>query len=220
MQIGNLDSHNRASHQVTNCICSHTETKNETGGPFKASASSQAVQKELQSAEQLTVQMSPEGWLRKILSKGRELALHMWGEGQTEGTKSDTLQAKEGVLEESRGTGRRTGIDQHKGWEQQKTIEEMSSYFVMPEKKQAPPGLLRRFRIKVHTATGYLEKHLPFKQTGSFQAKQEKKEDLRKHSRYRRDEMEIDCILTDDSYLMDSYDRKGEYSKLSTENRK
>lgn len=184
------------------------------------SASPQAVQKELQTAQLQTAQLSPEGWLRKILSKGRELALHVWGEGRTDGIKSDTLQNKEGVLEESRGTGRHTGINHQKGWEQQKAIEEMSSYFVMPEKKQTTPGLLRRFRIKVHTATGYLEKHLPFKQTGSFQAKHQKKEDLRKHSRYRRDEMEIDCILTDDSYLMDSYDRKGEYSKLSTENRK
>ena len=77
-------------------------------------------------------------------------------------------------------------------------------------------------RVKFKELTGHLAGHLPgnFSGTqtkGSFQAKQEhSKEDLRKHSKYRKDELEIDCILMDDSYLLDSYDRKGEYSKLST----
>ncbi len=78
-------------------------------------------------------------------------------------------------------------------------------------------------KVRFKDITGQLAGHLPKKFSGflqtrnSFQARQQKpKQDLRKHSKYREDKVEIDCVLTDDSYLLDSYDRKGEYSKLST----
>lgn len=84
-------------------------------------------------------------------------------------------------------------------------------------------SLWQKMRVRFRDAAGQLAGHLPKKFSGflqtrnSFQAKQEQpKKDLRKHSRFRRDEVEIDCVLTDDSYLLDSYDRKGEYSRLST----
>ena len=81
--------------------------------------------------------------------------------------------------------------------------------------------MLQKMRVKFKDITGQLAGHLPgnffgARKRDSFRAKQEKpKEDLRKHSRFHGDDLEIDCILTDDSYLLDSYDRKGEYSKLS-----
>lgn len=81
----------------------------------------------------------------------------------------------------------------------------------------------QKMRVRFRDMAGQLAGHLPGKFSGffqtknSFQAKQEApKKDLRKHSRFRKDEVEIDCVLTDDSYLLDSYDRKGEYSRLST----
>ena len=81
----------------------------------------------------------------------------------------------------------------------------------------------QKVKVRFKDITGQLAGHLPKRFSGflqtknSFQAKQERpKQDLRKRSKYRRDEVEIDCVLTDDSYLLDSYDRKGEYSKLST----
>lgn len=83
--------------------------------------------------------------------------------------------------------------------------------------------LWRKVKVRFKDIAGQLAGHLPGKFSGflqtrnSFQAQQEKpKQDLRRRSKYRRDEVEIDCVLTDDSYLLDSYDRKGEYSKLST----
>ena len=77
-------------------------------------------------------------------------------------------------------------------------------------------------RVRLKGTAGQLAGHLPgnffnAQTNNSFQAgKERSREDLRKHSKFRKDELEIDCILTDDSYLLDSYDRKGEYSKLST----
>lgn len=81
--------------------------------------------------------------------------------------------------------------------------------------------LWQKVKVKFGNVAGQLAGRLPrrffnFEAKNSFHEKQEKrKEDLRKHSRFRRDEVEIDCILTDDSYLLDSYDRKGEYRQLS-----
>lgn len=81
----------------------------------------------------------------------------------------------------------------------------------------------RKVKVKFKDVAGHLTGHLPGRFSGSlqtknsFHARQETpKQDLRKHSKFRRDQVEIDCVLTDDSYLLDSYDRKGEYSKLST----
>ena len=82
---------------------------------------------------------------------------------------------------------------------------------------------MQRIRSRVKGVTGQLAGKLPgrffrFQAKNSFQARSEQKpeENLRKRSKYRKDELEIDCILTDESYLLDSYDRKGEYSQLTT----
>ena len=73
----------------------------------------------------------------------------------------------------------------------------------------------QKLKVQFHNLTGFLTKRFSFGNSSSFHTGQERsKEDLRRHSRYREDDMEIDCILTDDSYLLDSYNEKGEYSKL------
>ncbi len=77
--------------------------------------------------------------------------------------------------------------------------------------------LWKRIKVKFHSVAGNLTNRFSFFGKNSFQTKQEQpREDLRKRSHYKEDDLEIDCMLTDDSYLLDSYDRKGEYSKLST----
>lgn len=94
-------------------------------------------------------------------------------------------------------------------------------YFSAVDREAEQQGSLwRRMRVKLKDMTGRLAGHLPGKFFGaqtksSFQAKQQRpKEDLRKRSTFRKDEVEINCMLTDDSYLLDSYDKKGEYRKL------
>ena len=95
-------------------------------------------------------------------------------------------------------------------------------YFSAVEKSDGQPGsLLQRVKGRLKSIQKRLSEHFPGKfsnaQTkGSFQSRKENpREDLRKRSRFRKDELEIDCVLTDDSYLLDSYDRKGAYCKLS-----
>lgn len=77
--------------------------------------------------------------------------------------------------------------------------------------------LWQKMKVRLESAAGFLTKKFSFSSRNSFQAKQEQsKEDLRKRSRYRGDNLDVECVLTDDSYLLDSYDRRGEYSQLST----
>ncbi|MCM1187585.1 MAG: hypothetical protein NC251_13715 [Lachnoclostridium sp.] len=75
----------------------------------------------------------------------------------------------------------------------------------------------RKMKVQFEAVAGFLTKRFAFSGKNAFQAKQEHpKEDLRKRSRYRSDNLDVECVLTDDSYLLDSYDRRGEYSQLST----
>lgn len=84
-----------------------------------------------------------------------------------------------------------------------------------------PKNLWQKMKVKMKEVTGRLSGRLPgrlagFWAKGAFQTKQEQpKEDLRKKSKYHQDKLEIDCVLTDDSYLQDSYNSRGEYSKLA-----
>lgn len=91
-------------------------------------------------------------------------------------------------------------------------------------KREAGGGrdtLWQRIRVKFRDAAGQLKGRLPGKffspQTNSFQMKQEKpREDMRRQGKARRDAVEIDSYRMDESYLLDSYDRKGSYSRLTT----
>ena len=79
----------------------------------------------------------------------------------------------------------------------------------------------QKVRVKFKDIASQLTGHLPgnvfnFQAKSSFQAKQEQpKEDLRKEPKLQRDHVDINSHLTEDNYLLDSYDRNGAYSKLS-----
>lgn len=90
-------------------------------------------------------------------------------------------------------------------------------YFTAIQENETPQQTIwQKIKVRFQNITGFLAKRFSFAGGGAFQTKQEQpKEDLRRHSRYRKDDVELDCIVTDDSYLMDSYNKKGEYSKLS-----
>lgn len=91
-------------------------------------------------------------------------------------------------------------------------------YFAAVENSSAQRQTIwQKMKVQFEAVTSFLAKRFAFSGKNSFQAKQEQpKEDLRKRSRYRGDKLDVECVLTDDSYLLDSYDRKGEYSQLST----
>ena len=99
-------------------------------------------------------------------------------------------------------------------------VMHQNPYFVTVDEDR-PKNIWQKMKVKMKDMAGRLSGRMPrrfagFWAKGAFQTKQEQpKEDLRKKSKYRQDKLEIDCVLTDDSYLQDSYNSKGEYSKLA-----
>lgn len=221
MQLGGVGSdHGRDIHQVTNCIHDHTHYKKVGGGPMSSSAmSAEAFQMQQQQQE---AQFSLSAWMQKLLGSGRGFLKGIWGANEVPGAaetgdKSGHAQAMAQAGGTARSEERCTVV-------KKEAMPENPYFLAMPENQartQFTP--LQRIRARVKGVTGQLAGKLPghffrFQAKNSFQAKQDRRprEDLRKRSKYRKDELEIDCILTDESYLMDSYDRKGEYSQLTT----
>lgn len=220
MQVNGIgSSHSADAHQVTNCLHDHTDAKKESGGAASSGVSSQQLQMQQQ---QQDAEFSLSAWLQNTLGRGKNLLKSIWGTngadssaqtGDKAGQEQVMAQIGEAVTSGDRGTVVKNEELQINPWFQ--AVQENSS--------AAHMSLFGRVRYKVKGVAGQLAGKLPghffrFQAKNSFQAKSEQrpKEDLRKRSKYRKDELEIDCILTDESYLMDSYDRKGEYSQLTT----
>ncbi len=219
MQMNGIrDSHSSEMHQVTKCMHDHTE-KRQQGGGAKLSLGSSAVQTVQTEQEQ---QLSFFDWVRRLMQSGRRHLLGFWdgsGKAELESLKKDA---------EEKSVGERSpyahNISDNSAINDGGILKG-NPYFAAIEPEKPPARgipILRKARLKVRAAAGRFAGYLPghffqSRKEGSFQAKKEgKQEDLRRRSKYREDRLEIDCVLTDDSYLLDSYDRKGGYSQLTT----
>ncbi len=225
MQIQNFDNtHNHSMHQVTNCLHDHSVSSTKTGGMgMKASphaTQTNPAEKVMQS------NLSLSDIVKNLVFGGRKLIFTIWGDTSGVDTSvavkgENTSFTREQVLAQ---------IDENNIGQQAATVQsslqnpkviESNPYFAAVEDTgRAGQSIREKIRVRFHQLTGQLSGRFSAKQ---FSAKnsthtnqRRSREDLRKHSRYRKDGVEIDCVLTDDSYLMDSYDRKGEYSTLST----
>ncbi len=221
MQLGGIKGgHDRDSHLVTGCMHEHAHYRKEKGGA--ASSSAMSAQSFQMQKQQQDAQFSLSAWVQKLLGRGKGFVKGIWGTGEVSnpaepGEKSGQAQVMAQMREDA-------ASDSRSAEAKTRVMQENPYFLTMPENR---PGVrltpIQRIRAKVKGVTGQLAGKLPghffrFQARNSFQAKPEQrpKEDLRKRSKYRKDELEIDCILTDESYLMDSYDRKGEYSQLTT----
>lgn len=100
---------------------------------------------------------------------------------------------------------------------QQQNIHNNPYFSALEDTGRQPQHIWQKMKVRFHSVTGFLTKRFSFSGKNSFQAKQGKpREDLRKRSRYHGENLDVECVLTDDSYLLDSYDRSGNYSQLST----
>ena len=220
MQLGGVDNrHGSDSHQVTNCLHDHTHIKKEPGG---AAMSSDMSAKTFQmQQQQQDAGFSLSEWMQKTLESGRRFLKGIWGNQMMSSAAQTGDKSGQEQIMAQLGDARLTGQGEKPAGMRQ---PEINPYFqtVQSSNSAAPANTFLRVRAKVRGVAGQLAGKLPgrflrFQTKNSFQAKSEQKpeEDLRKRSKYRKDELEIDCILTDESYLLDSYDRKGEYSQLS-----
>lgn len=221
MQVGGVGSgHDTYSHQVTGCIHEHGENK-DVGGAGTKLGSVQTAEEVLQENSSVNFM----SWVQNISSKGKQLLQKIWGESK-EANDAITSQNGSGnhiAGQETLVTGNSVGV---KTTMNRAAVETAAThtYFRPVEAKDAmPANPFQQVRYQVQKVARKLMDRLPGRflgsHTGDFlQTKQQQtKEDLRKRSQYKQDDQEIECILTDESYLTDSYNRKGEYSHLTTD---
>jgi hypothetical protein len=243
MQIGGIEesSHN-TSHQVTNCIHQNDTEKKETGGMRASFSASSDFARETQAE---TAETSLLDMLRNTLTAGKKLLGRIWGtengdnsspaeaESAGDGTRAQQAGADpvalpdEDVRHNPRIAAASTAVQQS-----QSGISNNPYFTTSSDPGKLREPFSRRIRIRFRDITEQMAKRFGGKLGGRFGGKltgrfsgknaadsgrEKPKEDLRKRSRYKEDDIEIDCVLTDDSYLLDSYDRNGEYSTLTTD---
>lgn len=213
MQINGYGSHSVNSHEVTKCIHNHESDKKMGGVKMSAQPSKQnQTQINTTLSDVQSEGFGLTAWLQKMRSASKGIWLRIWGDnsGEITDVKAEMTDGED-LIHVPYVTEERKVRDSA-------PAEQVGNPYFVPMDdtvKAQPDTMWQKMRLVVKDITKHLQKQ--FSGKSSFQMKQEQpKEDMRKHSRYRKDELEINCILTDDSYLMDSYDRKGEYSKLST----
>lgn len=227
MQINGIGSnHGSDMHNVTNCMHEHGVSSKKGGASLASQSKTPNQQRNLK--QNMENGMSLSDWVKNLLSGAKNLWGKIWGStenGEIPIENSDTIHTDETGLETLA-----TPMSQ----EAEKHVVSQASAIIPPQQNlnnnfyfstiedtgRQQETQVERIRVKFQNIAGQLTKHFSFSNKDAFQAKQEKsKEDLSRRSRYRKDDMEIDCVLTDESYLMDSYNKKGEYSTLATDKR-
>lgn len=226
MRVGGIETeHNKNSHRVTSHFPEHEHSKKEQGAMKAAAQHSVSTQPR---STQQNSQLSLAEIAQRLVDKGRSLFRGIWG---TNGVNSaGAVGDKTGQGQTMAQVGQAAAHGQVAGPEtaavvRQGAVQTNPYFTAVPESSHAAAATpLQKVGAKVKGIAGQLAGKLPKKffssrqAKDSFQAKSEQKpkEDLKRRSRYKKDELEIDCILTDESYLLDSYDRKGSYSQLTT----
>lgn len=159
------------------------------------------------------------GWFRHLMDGGKNWLGRIWENG---GTPADT-QTQSSQSGEVRHTLQQAQEQAVHTVQLQGLSYAANPYFIPADKQggaaEMPADIKTRLKIKLEPVTKFMERHFHknFQKKKGFLSgdrKQEQKEDLRRHSRYREDELELECMITDDSYLLDSYDKKGEFTTI------
>lgn len=230
MQLGGIgDNHGASMHQVTNCLRDH-ERSLEGRMKIPSGPGSAAGQNMLAKQKQ-DAQLSLSDWIQKLFRSTGQRLLGFWkgndtpAAGQT-GEKTGTSQTMAQVY--STNSQSDAVVTNDFSPSKQALLLQNNPYFAAVEAEESKPiplSLGQRIKLKCKEVASQLADHLPgrfsgrfsFEKKGSFHSRKEAtKEDLRKRSKYREDTLELNCVLTDESYLLDSYDRKGEYTQLTT----
>jgi len=244
MQFNGIGSeHDHHMHQITNCMHEHGHYKKDVGQmPWAASqaGNAQTVQQAGQDG-----QLSLSAWMDRLLGAGRRLLRGIWGSNETAapgeaGSQSGTAQVLAQMRDDSVSESIRTSLSSQNHHQSDASLTPHTSqiaaaasavpaepprsvayYAAAQDVGKVQETLWQKVRVKFKNIAGQLAGHLPGKffdlqARNSFGAKQERpKEEIRRQAKPRRDRVEIGSIQVEESYLLDSYDRKGEYSRLS-----
>lgn len=177
--------------------------------------------------------------IKKALSGSRQLLANIWGESAESREDAGVLQSQDKtqtktLISDSQVSDRQDGQNESAPGPEcpiSPNVQAAAASAVIQQKVDTAPyfaavedtgakerTMWEKVKVKFQSVAGQLTRQ--FSGENTFQAKQEEhKEDLRRHSRYQGEDVQMECVLTDDSYLLDSYDKKGGYSRLTTKNR-
>lgn len=228
MHLGGIDSgHESDAHQVTGCMHSHTHYHEGKVGS-SGNINSRMAQMQMQQQQQDALD-SLSDWFQRAIRGGKSLFKGIWGTNETDAAGAAGDKGGRGQVMPQMGDAGQTGnvhgtVNTHSA-EQNAAVHSNPYFSTLAERNAAHMTPFQRLRVKVAARAEKLSEKLPgkafhFQTKNSFHAgpQQHSRENLRKRSKFKKDELEIDCVLTDESYLMDSYDRKGEYRQLTTKN--
>lgn len=245
MQISGIGhNHDSSSHQVTNCMHTHATKKEGAAGSLASVSQSTTAQQAVTTQPEGQFSLSAwldKAWggTKKLLGSiwsGNEVAT----DGQA-GTQSGEAQVLAQISENSLADSVGANVAEQNRHQPQvadtlstpqiaaaatavsqpQTLQSNPYFSAIEDTGRQQETMWQRVKVKFKDVAGKLMGHLPGRFTSffaqsSFQTKQERpKEDLRRRSKFREDDVEIDCMLADVSHLQDSYNKKGEYSKLA-----
>lgn len=226
------EEHDAQIHRVTKCMYDHSGART-SGGAAKTA-----------SADQAQAQLQPQlegfslsAWLEKYLSGGKSLLRGVWtGGGTSAGGAEDGSGQVPAQMWEDRGTdaagARGNGADPVQASWPAAALQQAAAAVPVPSAQGAPAltagagvqeeSLWQKARVCFQGIAGQLTGHLrgnassPRKKNAFHTREQERhKEEPKRSARAKKDAVEIDSHRAEESYLLDSYDRKGSYSKLS-----
>lgn len=231
MEIGNLGSHSNL-HQITGCIHEHEHTVKGAAGA--AGMSAQASQQPSGGVETVGVS-NINAWLTNILDKSRSMLGHIWGvSGNASGSalSGSGAEIAGAVLRQGNANAAQSAANAQNAHAAPSAVplhphmdaaQKAGNPWFVPVEHQGvvrtahPGGIRERMQARFSSVSRFLAKRLPAGSgTFSFSGmnKHKKDEKLTRKSRYKEEDSEIECILTDDSYLLDSYDRNGAYKQI------
>lgn len=227
MQIGNFGGHSNL-HQVTECMHDHEQIKKKGAG----GAAAQAAQQPSGSVESVGA-ANINTWLTNILNRSRNVLGRIWGgSGISSGSavSGSAAEMTNAVFRQGSASASQNVYTAHTAQSvvpahpnMDAAVQKAGNPWFVPVEHQGtvrtahPGGIRERVKARFSSVSNFLTKHLPAGSgTFSFSGmkKHKKEENLTRKSHYRDDASEIECILTDDSYLLDSYDKNGAYKQI------
>ena len=237
------EEHSAQSHRVTTCMHDHSHFKMETGAARAASASANAQSQQVSQGEG---QFSLSAWLEKRFAKGKGLLRSIWGSSEASqagepGDRSGVAQmmAQIGESREADSRGKNLPGQESLQPDELRTLqaaqvgqaaaavtgpraEEASDAAAAREAGGEEENLWRKMKVRFQDITGQLtgrrrQQEARTRARSSVQMDRVRPQEARPRTKKPdRDALETDSYRVEESYLLDSYDRKGEYSKIST----
>lgn len=223
MRIGGTESgQNTDTHYVTKSVHSHPR-ENTQGAMGAMSSSGKTDSLELTQATKEVVQEGTQGLLQQVLTGTKSLWGSIWGDGNGASAQAtgaaggnNAEQAAAQGLTQSVATGQNSHVTTNAPLAGAANVS--ASERLQPGGTQEA-GLGHRIKGIAGQLANRLKERLFHSHTDSsfsMSKERQRQEEMKRQAKRKRDEVLLRQQTGEDNFLLDSYDRKGEYRKLTT----